>query len=392
MRPLPLALLTGLLLLGACDSGREPVPVTPNPPQVPKDTLRERTLVPGVVHRYLWDLAGPWAVHVVEVDLKACGVDLRTVKAGGNVVGREKTTQLAAQAAARFSRPVLAAINGDFFTAAGVPIGAQVAQGEPVLGSTNRPVFGITDQEVPYFGADQLTGTLRARSGQTIAMKRVNQRPDPQNVGLYNAFVGLTPGDSGVVEVAVRTLAAPAAVGVATRGVVVEVDTLTPGVGVPAGTVVLAGRGAAATFLRARLAVGDTVTWTLRFPDAPRPVAEMIAGDPLILRGGESTGEHPGFPSRHPRTAIGVKPDGKLLLVTIDGRQSGYSEGMTIAEMVQLFKKLGASEVLNLDGGGSTSMVVQGTLVNRPSDTTGERPVANAVTIVGPAAGSCAAP
>ncbi|MFC1526963.1 phosphodiester glycosidase family protein, partial [Candidatus Latescibacterota bacterium] len=81
-------------------------------------------------------------------------------------------------------------------------------------------------------------------------------------------------------------------------------------------------------------------------------------------------------------------------MVTVDGRQPGYSVGMSLAELADLMaRKLtyfarsrsNAYQAINLDGGGSTTMVVRRQVVNRPSDQTGERPVANALLVVGPA-------
>ena len=77
------------------------------------------------------------------------------------------------------------------------------------------------------------------------------------------------------------------------------------------------------------------------------------------------------------------------MLVVIDGRQPGYSVGMTLRETAALLRELGAQEGLNLDGGGSSAMAIvddsvsRGVrLVNRPSDAAGERAVANALAVV----------
>ncbi|HEX2188610.1 MAG TPA: phosphodiester glycosidase family protein, partial [Longimicrobiaceae bacterium] len=91
------------------------------------------------------------------------------------------------------------------------------------------------------------------------------------------------------------------------------------------------------------------------------------------------------------RSAVGWRADGTLLLVAVDGRRPGYSEGMSLAELRSLFLELGAAEALNLDGGGSTALVVRGATVNRPSDREGERAVANALVLLGPPAGAAAA-
>jgi exopolysaccharide biosynthesis protein len=80
----------------------------------------------------------------------------------------------------------------------------------------------------------------------------------------------------------------------------------------------------------------------------------------------------------------------RLILVTVDGRQAGYSVGMTLRESAQLMRELGATQALNLDGGGSSTMVVRRswenavryTLANKPSDKEGERSVANALAVI----------
>ncbi|NJD19939.1 MAG: phosphodiester glycosidase family protein, partial [Gemmatimonadetes bacterium] len=73
---------------------------------------------------------------------------------------------------------------------------------------------------------------------------------------------------------------------------------------------------------------------------------------------------------------------GRLWLVVVDGRQAPHSLGMTLPELTELLEALGAEEALNLDGGGSSVMVVRGAVHNRPSDEAGERAVVNALALV----------
>jgi len=77
----------------------------------------------------------------------------------------------------------------------------------------------------------------------------------------------------------------------------------------------------------------------------------------------------------------GIDASGRLLLITVDGREPSISEGLTLTELATLARQLGAQEAMNLDGGGSTAMAVNGQLVTHPSDTTGERAVGDTVTI-----------
>jgi exopolysaccharide biosynthesis protein len=103
-----------------------------------------------------------------------------------------------------------------------------------------------------------------------------------------------------------------------------------------------------------------------------------VAGDAATIEGTISRNAE----TRHPRTAVGFSRDSTtLLLVVVDGRSSA-SVGMTLGELADLMRRLGAWQALNFDGGGSTTMVIGGAVVNVPSDATGEREVGNALLVV----------
>ena len=69
-------------------------------------------------------------------------------------------------------------------------------------------------------------------------------------------------------------------------------------------------------------------------------------------------------------------------MATVDGRQPGYSVGLSDVEGAELMRSLGARDAVNLDGGGSATMVIRGRVVNSPSDDEGERPVADSLEVV----------
>jgi exopolysaccharide biosynthesis protein len=75
----------------------------------------------------------------------------------------------------------------------------------------------------------------------------------------------------------------------------------------------------------------------------------------------------------------GIDAQNRILLVTVDGHQPGYSLGLSLIEGARLMIGLGAVNAMNLDGGGSTAMVVRGELINSPSDPSGERAVGDAI-------------
>ena len=85
--------------------------------------------------------------------------------------------------------------------------------------------------------------------------------------------------------------------------------------------------------------------------------------------------------ARHPRTLIGVDRRGFIWLAAIDGRRPD-SIGMRFSDLQRLADRLELTDALNLDGGGSTTMVVRGQVVNRPSDPAGPRAVADAILVL----------
>jgi len=123
---------------------------------------------------------------------------------------------------------------------------------------------------------------------------------------------------------------------------------------------------------------------------------EAVGGRPVLVRDSVTTpdvdteGQASFSKARHPRTIVGIAGRGRrLLLVVVDGRQPGYSAGMTLREEATLMLALGARDALNLDGGGSTALVYASPdpagafrVANKPSDPTGERAVGNALAIV----------
>ena len=140
----------------------------------------------------------------------------------------------------------------------------------------------------------------------------------------------------------------------------------------------------------AKLKVGDPVEVTFSLSPSwdALGVTQIIGGGPRLVRDGELhiTGEEERFRDdvlvgRAPRTAIGITDDGKLLLVTVNGRQPNISVGMTLSELGNLLLELGALQAMNLDGGGSTTMVIRNLVLNLPSDGK-ERPVGDAIVVV----------
>ena len=99
-----------------------------------------------------------------------------------------------------------------------------------------------------------------------------------------------------------------------------------------------------------------------------RTVYRLIKAGKIDITWQQETASKSFAEMRHPRTAVAKLKDGKFLMITVDGRQPGVSVGMNLRELAEYLHSLGATDAMNLDGGGSTTMYVDGKLVNSPSD------------------------
>ena len=115
---------------------------------------------------------------------------------------------------------------------------------------------------------------------------------------------------------------------------------------------------------------------------------DATAGVPQIIRDGklnitilEEKSSKDFSETRHPRTAFAILKDGNVLLAVFDGRQPGHSIGVSLQEMAEILLPLGADVAMNFDGGGSTTMFLDGKIVNKVSDKEGERPVSDALIV-----------
>jgi len=122
-----------------------------------------------------------------------------------------------------------------------------------------------------------------------------------------------------------------------------------------------------------------------RFLDSPE---DVVSGVPQLVELGEiritwekEKSSRSFVETRHPRTAVAKLKDGKFLMMTVDGRQPGVSVGMSLQELAEYLLSLGAVDAMNLDGGGSTTMFLDGKVVNTPSDKKGERKVGDAILV-----------
>jgi hypothetical protein len=303
---------------------------------------------------------------------------------------------------------VLAAVNGDFFNLqTGENENNQVVAGEWWKGVKNADSpydtydnahiqFGLDANRRPIMDRFMFVGTAWSHSVATpIITLNFYQPGNPEGTVLYTSRYGATtPRDT------TRPVAEAALIAAGQRADTLlyvrrgAIDT-TSAHAIPATGAVLSayGAGSRAGEIKA-MADGDTVRVLLgTLPPlraSPTP-ALLIGGWPRILRDGAVVAnEAPvvegtisrNAEARHPRTSIGFSRDSATLYVlTVDGR-SEKSVGATLAELATLMRNVGAWQAMNFDGGGSTTMVVDGKVVNTPTDNAGERDVGNALLIV----------
>lgn len=278
----------------------------------------------------------------------------------------------------------IAGVNGDFFdiNATGAPEGVGVSGGEvlhgPARGNNNAVVIGGSGVERAGRLAEVLVqAEITLPDGRNVTATNLNSPiVAADGIGIYTPLWGASArhtavgGAERVLEVEVR------------NGVVTALRPHPAEGPVPAGTVLLLARDAGVDAL-AGLDTGDRVEVRYR-PRVDFPVDVAVGGLHVLVRDGEV--QNVDDVAVHPRTAVGFSEDGRrMFMVTVDGRQ-GTVAGLTLRDLARLMKSLGAHDALNLDGGGSSTLVARlpgdtgVTVHNSPSDG-GERPVPNGLGI-----------
>jgi exopolysaccharide biosynthesis protein len=360
------------------------------------------------------DDRGPWNLQVLTIDPKEFHGDL-TSSFGPNLQDRETTSQLSTAAGA------LAAVNGGFFTmdpaagAPGDPAGATVDDGKVLSEAVgDRPslvldkngtaiqrlhwhgtVTGPDSSELPLDGVDRVPGLIRNCGGTDDTPTNLPLHDftctDPDEIVAFTPEFGPTTPAGPGLEVVLDT-----------QGTVTAVNH-TRGTAVPAGGQTVQAIGSDVDKLAAAAAPGrklkvDTELLTESGKSLKTtPSTDVVNGGPTLVQNGQLdvTAKRDGMVrtndsnsffygwvhKRNPRTFAGVDAQGRTLLVTADGRQT-TSLGLSLNEEAHVATSLGMVNAINLDGGGSTTMVQGDQVTNSPSDATGERPVGDALLVL----------
>jgi hypothetical protein len=262
--------------------------------------------------------------------------------------------------------------------------------------SCGRPTLGVARDGSARIGwvRNRITFDMTQRlprwwEGQ-ILLRGVNRAPNANQVSVYTTTFGpSTLNMTSSFDVIIK----PDGPIRPSGEVWGTVEGLRPGAvntAIPAGRYVLVGRGDKSTSLKT-LRVGDRVSFKTEFGDgtdntcggkdvisAWNDTEEALGGNHFTVRNGRNVAPTAGQYAKGgvaaPRTNVGITASGVVLLVVVDGRQSGYSIGMTLIEMGDLMLSLGAVHAFNLDGGGSSVMATRPAgattiaVANRPSD------------------------
>ena len=352
------------------------------------DLPEPRILAPGVLLYHLEqptlvEPEGPISIWALRLD--SARVDLQSVLANDEIMGTETVAGIAER-----HQPI-AAVNAGYFQQNGDPAGVMTIDGR-LVSDTRRPrgAVGITKDAT---GVRLVFARLRASAALVITGQQPVTVPvnGVDTTRLRGQLMLFTPSyhahtdtAKGGLEWVVdaqrgRVLSGPLDAGatpIPRNGFVLSFGGVTP----PAALKALK-RGT-----RVKLAVtydpveGEPGVWAA--------AQDIVGGAGLLIRDGRDVEDWSietfttSFAElRHPRTLIGTAADRAIWLVTVDGRQPERSVGMTLVELRTLARRLGLVNALNLDGGGSTTMWVQGQVVNNPSEATGQRKVSDALLV-----------
>ncbi|MDT8903773.1 phosphodiester glycosidase family protein [Anaeroselena agilis] len=333
------------------------------------DQKKEEQIRPGIKYTF-WQRSqpsGPIQAHILLIDPRA-GLALQPVLSNGAVAGLETLASMSAGAKA------IAAVNGSYFALNGEIIGLLKINGE-IVSSPNiaRTAVGIFPDGRIAFDQVNWQGYVEFPGGRA-ELNGVNRSRGDDELILYTGYFGPSTGTNAYgAEYVLNQDGVVTAIGQGNTSI-------------EDGCTVLSAHGVAAKEL-AGLKVGDKVTVSQSLGREWDAAVHALGAGPMLIKDGSIylTTKTEEFGSdvaggRAPRTAIGLTKDGQLLLVVVDGRHAA-SSGLTLLELALFMQELGAVDAMNLDGGGSSQMVIYDKVVNRPSDGR-ERKVADGLAIV----------
>lgn len=306
-------------------------------------------------------------INILEVDLKDKRTEIKPVLSFDSIFGFEKLSSMAERSRA------YAAINAGFFYEFGQPSGMVAIDGRIITASTGKfPVF-IFDGQKAYI--KQVETKLRLScGGKRINLNSINTEGKPGETILYTREYG-TDNRARLANTSVVIIDNKIQKAVSCRG---KTD-------IPKnGLLLTVYKSSSLNLNDLGIKVNDTVKFEYE-PYLGEDIQAYECGSWLVKNGSVVIGEKDEWvgvmTNNDPRTAIGIKDDGKVVLITVDGRQPGYSIGVTGKELGKFLLDYGVIDAAMLDGGASTEMIVKGKIVNKPSFKGQERKLGGAVVV-----------
>ena len=307
-------------------------------------------------------------INLLNIDVSRSGVKIIPVLSFDLIYGFENLSAMASRKSA------YAAVNGGFFHEYGLPSGMVAIDGRLIAGSTGKyPVFSISGGKASL-GEIKSSMWLDYGNGR-FKIDKLNSPIRSGQAAVYTPDYGAgSRVHSENLTVTVR------------NGLVIDMGIYQDEVDIPED-------GMLVTFIRHEYNSPDTLPFKkgdavglVNEPQLPQDIQSYECGSWLVKDGRvvvKDKDEWVGvMTNRDPRTAVGLKQDGTVILITVDGRQPGFSAGLTGRELAEYLLELGVTNAAMLDGGASTEMIVDGRIVNRPSFKGQERPLAGGLAVI----------
>ena len=324
--------------------------------------VRGQTLMPNVVYSRQVEFTahGPVVEHIVIAPRPTGLYALKTVLSNNAVQGTERLTSMERRV---WGDATVAGINAG----AGLVLRGGELDVAPVEG---RSSAGIDTDGALHVDRVALAGTWQG-SGQRRILG-INEAPRANRTTLYTrAWGARTPADNSGAYAVLQPF--PNSVPNAPLTATVTGYVQGGNQAIPADGAILAARGSQAGFLTAEAPVGSKVSIVLTLTPPWANVPDGVGGGPLIVRSGKpvyrsfETFDSPQLVFRSARSAVGQTADGRIVFLVADGKQPGYSTGLTNFELALTMMRLGCVTASALATGPTATLAFDGKLLNRPS-------------------------